>query len=95
MSTPLRTISAAFRRKLLAQPGITVLPVCAACQRQVQPRGFGRERCKPCEAERAEVSAYWQGQIDATLADEPPPPTEPMFGSDAAAMPFLPHDGEG
>ncbi len=81
---------ARLRRKLLAQPGITRLPVCGACQREVQPREFGREYCKACEAERAEVSAYWQAQIDATLADEPSPPAEPMFGSAEAEKPFLP-----
>jgi hypothetical protein len=87
-------ISAAFRRKLVAQPGLTALPVCGACGREVQPRDFGREHCKACEAERAEASAYWQAQIDATLADEPPPPTEPMFDSADAGKPFLLSDEE-
>jgi hypothetical protein len=85
-------LSAAFRRAIAAQPGLSPLPVCGACQRQVQPRDFGREHCKACEAERAEASAYFQAQIDATLANEPSPPAEPMFGSDAAAKPFLPYD---
>jgi hypothetical protein len=75
-------ISAAFRRKLLAQPGITGLPVCGACGREVQPRDFGREHCKACEAERAEASDYFQAELDATLADAPIPPASPMFDHD-------------
>jgi hypothetical protein len=79
-------------RELLQRPGFTRLPVCGACGRETEPRNFGREFCKPCEGERAEVSAYWQAQIEATLAGEPSPPAEPMFGSEAAAKPFLPDD---
>jgi hypothetical protein len=86
--------SAAFRRAIAAQPGLSPLPVCGACQRQVQPRDFGREHCKACEAERAEAAIYFQAQLDATLADAPTPPTEPMFGSDEAARPFLADEDE-
>ncbi len=92
MSTYLTRDLAAFRRRLLAEPGITPRPVCGACRREVEPRDFGREYCQPCEAERAEVSAYWQAQIEATQADEPVPPSEPMFDSEDAAKPFLPED---
>ncbi len=82
----------AFRRRLLAQPGITPLPTCAACQRQVQPKDFGREYCRRCEAERAEASVYFQAQLDATLNPEPPTPEFPIFGGPEAARPFLPSD---
>lgn len=92
MSASRVPISAAFRRKLLAKPGITKLPVCDACQREVQPRDFGHEFCRACEAERAEAAVYFQAQLDATLSDVPVPPAEPMFGSAEAAQPFLPED---
>jgi hypothetical protein len=94
VSVPLRGISAVFRRKLLAQPGIGALPVCGACNKQVRPRDFGREFCKACEAERAEVADYWQAQIDATLTNEPTRPAEPMLGSEEAGRPFFPDDEE-
>jgi hypothetical protein len=91
---PLRALAARLRRELLRRPGFTTLPTCGACQRQVQPQDFGREVCKACEAECAEASAYFQAELDATLADEPSPPAEPMFGSDDAAKPFLPQDDD-
>ena len=54
MSAPLRAISAAFRRKLLAQPGITRLPVCPACAKEREPRSFAKSGiCQECESERA------------------------------------------
>jgi hypothetical protein len=81
VSPPLRSIRE-IRRALLAQPGITALPVCGACQREVQPRDFGREFCKPCEAERTEASVYFQAQLDATLGHESPAPEYPMFDHD-------------
>lgn len=86
----LSPLAARLQRRLLQESGITALPVCGACGRETEPRNFGREHCKPCEAERAEASAYFQAQLDATLANEPAPPAEPMFGSADAAKPFLP-----
>jgi hypothetical protein len=83
---------ARFRRELLERPGFTRRPVCGAWQREVLPRDFGREFCKACEPERGEVSAYWQAQIDATLANEPSATAEPMFGGAAAERPFLAED---
>lgn len=59
--------AAVLRRKLLAQPGITALPVCGACGAETTARNWGREFCRACEAERAEVSAEWDAQRDAEI----------------------------
>ena len=81
-----------LRRELLQRPGITRLPICEGCQREVPPRAMQAGLCPRCKVERDEASDYWQAQIYATLADEPSPPAEPMFASDDAAKPFLPED---
>ncbi len=94
MSGPLRAISAAFRRKLLAQPSISALPVCGACGRETEPRNFGRQYCKPCEAERAAVSAEWDREQWALTHPNAsfPRPADPMFGGAEAEKPFLADD---
>ena len=96
MSAPLRPIRE-IRRRLLAQPSITAKPVCGACGREVQPRDFGREHCKACEAERAAVSEAWEAEryAEANPGAAFPLPSELMFGSDEAAKPFLPDDEDG
>jgi hypothetical protein len=81
VSAPLRSMRE-IRRRLLAQPGITALPVCPWCGKQVPAKAWGREACQACESERTEASAYFQAQLDATLADEQSAPTEPMFDHD-------------
>jgi hypothetical protein len=83
-----------LRRKLLAKPAFGQLPVCGACLRQVQPRDFGREHCKACEADRARAFEEWdREQWELTHPNGSfPLPAEPMFGSDEAARPFLPDD---
>jgi hypothetical protein len=91
----LSPLVARLQRRLLEQPGITRLPVCPWCGSEVAPESFGREACKPCEAERSEASAYFEAQLDATLSNAPPAPEHPIFGGDAACLPFLPRDEEG
>jgi hypothetical protein len=84
-------LAARLRRELLQRPGFTRLPVCGACQRQVQPRDFGREHCKAGEAARAQVSAAWEREQwslthpNASFSL----PAEPMLGGPEADEPFL------
>ena len=86
-------LAARLRRELLQRPGFTRLPVCGACGRETEPRSFGREFCRPCEAERAAVSEAWEAERWAEANGGPIPiPTEPMFGSEEAGRPFLPSD---
>ena len=94
MSRPLPAFAAAVRRRLLARPGITALPVCGACGRQVQPRHFGKEFCQSCESERLEASEYFQRLNDETDWPVLPAPGYPMFDCPEAARPFLPDDAE-
>jgi hypothetical protein len=67
MSVPLPRYVRDLRRRVLAQPGITPLPVCPRCTKPVQPSEFGREACKTCEDERAAVSAAWDAEFEAAL----------------------------
>lgn len=89
---PLPAFAAALRRKLLARPEYTPLPTCGACQRQVQPKDFGREYCKACEAERAAISEEWDAMRDAEVGAGPAVQHPPMYDCPDAAMPFLPDD---
>ena len=93
MSRHLSPFPAKLRRALLAK-GFTVLPTCEMCQREVPPEAIQAGLCPNCKVERDEASAYWQAQLDATLADVPSSPSEPMFGSAEAGKPFLPDDEE-
>jgi hypothetical protein len=97
MTRPLPALAARIRRKLLERPGISPLPVCPACQKQVHARDFGRELCKPCEAERAAASEAWEAERWAEAnggSVTMPADTDKEFGGEAAARPFLPSDEE-
>ena len=85
---------ARLRHKLLAQPGITPLPVCPWCGKQVPAKAWGHEACRVCELDRAAVSEAWEAErwAEANPGASFPVPAEPMFGSDDAAKPFLPDD---
>ena len=83
-----------LRRELLQRPGFSRLPVCGACGREVQPRDFGREFCRPCEAERAAVSEAWEAERWAEANGGPVVQHPPMFDCPEAARPFLPDDAE-
>lgn len=84
MSRHLSLFAARLRRKLLQRPGFTRLPACSACGRETEPRNFGREHCKPCEAERAAVSEAWEAErwAEANPGASFPIPAEPMFDFD-------------
>jgi hypothetical protein len=87
-------LAARIRRELLQQPGITRLPVCPWCGKQVPAKAWGRTACLSCEADRARASEAWEAErwAEANPGVAFPIPSEPMFGSDEAAKPFLAED---
>jgi hypothetical protein len=88
--------AAAVRRKLLALPEFTPKPVCAACGHETEPGNFGREFCRPCEAERAAMSEMWEAErhAEANPSTSFAIPAEPMFDSTEAGKPFLADEDE-
>jgi hypothetical protein len=76
--------TAAFRRRIAAQPGLTALPICGACGRQVEPAAFGKKFCQACEADRARVSEAWEAErhAEANPSASFAIPAEPMFDYD-------------
>jgi hypothetical protein len=88
----LPSLAAALRRKLLAKPGFTYKPVCGACGRQTEPRDFGHEFCKACEAEREAMSLEWERQRWEEVTGGPRVQHPPMYDCPQATEPFLPDD---
>jgi hypothetical protein len=82
-----------LRRKLLAKPGFSRLPICQACLREVEPSDLRGELCGTCRAERDRASAEWDAQCWAEAnGGSIALPAEPMYGGDEGAAPFLPDD---
>ena len=83
---------AALRRELTARGVVTPLPVCPWCSRQVSVSAFGKEACKPCEAERARASVEWDEQRWAEANAGPLVQHPAMYDCPEAAAPFLVED---
>ena len=90
---PLPAFAAALRRRLLAK-GLTRLPTCEMCQREVPPKAIQADLCPSCKAERDEAAIYFQRLNDETDWPVLPAPEYPMLGSEEAGRPFLPDDAE-